>query len=50
MQVNVDGEVDEVEFNVCKEKVQQWWRYTDQRQESLTAYVDDSKSNVKALL
>ena len=45
--MEVNSEVDEVESNVYEEKVQQRWRYKDQRQENLRANVEDSKLDVK---
>ena len=50
MEVNVDSEVDEVEFNMYEEKVQQRWGYTDQRQENLRPNAEDNKSCVKVML
>ena len=48
-QMEANSEVDEVESNVCEEKVQQRWRYKDQRQENLRANVEDNKSDVKVV-
>ena len=50
MEVNVDSEEDEVEFNMYEEKVQQRWRYTDQRHENLRPNVEDNKSNMDIFL
>lgn len=50
MEVNVDSEEDEVEFNMYEEKVQQRWRYTDQRDENLRPNVEDNKSNMDIFL
>ena len=44
--MELDSEVDEVESNVYEEKVQQRWRYKDQRQENLMANVE---SDVKVV-
>ena len=46
-QMEVNTEVDEVESNVCEEKVQQRFRYKDQRQENLRINAGDNKSDVK---
>ena len=43
-QMEVNGEVEEVESNVYEEKVQQKWRYKDQSQENLTGNVENNKS------
>ena len=48
-QMEVNSEVDEVESNVYEEKVQQRWRYKDQRQENFRANVEDNKSDVKVV-
>ena len=48
-QMEVNSEVDKVESNVYEEKVQQRWRYKDQRQENLRANVEDDKSDVKVV-
>ena len=47
--MEVNSELDEVESNVYEEKVQQRWRYKDQRQENLRANVEDNKSDVKVV-
>ena len=48
-QTEVNSEVDEVESNVYERKVQQSWRYKDQRQENLRANVEDNKSGIKVV-
>ena len=48
-QMEVNGEVEEVESNVYEEKVQQKWRYKDQSQENLTGNVENNKSEVKVV-
>ena len=48
-QMEVNSEVDEIESNVYEEKVQQRWRYKDQRQENLRINVEDNKSDVKVV-
>ena len=48
-QTEVNSEVDEIESNVYERKVQQSWRYKDQRQENLRANVEDNKSDVKVV-
>ena len=48
-QMEVNSEVDEVESNVFEEKVQQRWRYKDQRQENLRANVEDNTLDVKVV-
>ena len=48
--MEVNSEIDEVESDEYEEKVQQRWRYKDQRQENLRANVEDNKSNVKVVL
>ena len=45
--MEVNTEVDEIEYNVYEEKVQQRWRSKDQRQENLRINVEDNKSDVK---
>ena len=45
--MEVNTEVDEIEYNVYEEKVQQRWRSKGQRQENLRINVEDNKSDVK---
>ena len=47
--MEVNTEVDEIEYNVYEEKVQQRWRYKDQREENLRINVEDNKSDVKVV-
>ena len=47
--MEVNTEVDEIEYNVYEEKVQQRWRYKDQREENLRINVEDDKSDVKVV-
>ena len=47
--MEVNSETDEVESNEYEEKVQQRWRYKDQRQENLRANVEDNKSGIKVV-
>ena len=49
-QMEVNSEIDEVESDEYEEKVQQRWRYKDQRQENLRANAEDNKSYVKVVL
>ena len=49
MEVNLDSEVDDLESNVHEKRLQQRWKYKDQRQENLRANVKDSKSDVKVV-
>ena len=48
--MEVNSEIDEVESDEYEEKVQQRWRYKDQRQENLRANAEDNKSYVKVVL
>ena len=48
-QMELNSKVDELESNVYEEKVQQRWRYKDQRQENLKANFEDSKSDIKVV-
>ena len=48
-QMEINSEVDEVESKLYEEKVQQGWKYKDQRQEDLRVNVEDNKSDVKVV-
>ena len=47
--MEVNTEVDEIEYNMYEKKVQQRWRYKDQREENLRINVEDNKSDVKVV-
>ena len=47
--MEVNTEVDEIEYNMYEKKVQQRWKYKDQREENLRINVEDNKSDVKVV-
>ena len=47
--MEVNTEVDEIEYNMYEKKVQQRWKYKDQREENLIINVEDNKSDVKVV-
>ena len=49
MEVNLDSEVDDLKYNVHEKRLQQRWKYKDQRQENLRANAKDNISDVKVV-